>query len=242
MTIRVEKHFTYIIVKLTDSSVNKLMKILICTGIFPPEIGGPATYSKSLAEAMTSLGHKVAVITYCDERITNHESRITPQGYDVVYVKRSNFKFWHYYKYFQVVKKYGKDADVLYAQDPVSAGYPTYLASRVLKKRYALKITGDYSWEKAMNRGLTSLVIDEFQSEKRFPWPISKIHETQIRVVKGAKRVIVPSQYLKKIVTGWGADPKKIEVVYNAILPLNVLDRRVARAKMGLKDEDFLIL
>ena len=116
------------------------------------------------------------------------------------------------------------------------------MASRVLKKRYALKITGYYSWEQAMNRGLTSLLIDEFQSEKRLLWPISKIRETQIRVVKGAKRVIVPSQYLKTMVEGWGADPKKIEVIYNAVLPLNALDRPVERAKLGLKNEDFLIL
>src|SRR3989344_1308256 len=43
--------------------------ILIATGIFPPDIGGPATYTKILSEELPKLGWEVKVVTYSDEDI-----------------------------------------------------------------------------------------------------------------------------------------------------------------------------
>ena len=39
------------------------MKIVILTGIFPPDAGGPATYIPILAEALIKKNHFVQVIT-----------------------------------------------------------------------------------------------------------------------------------------------------------------------------------
>ena len=36
--------------------------------------------------------------------------------------------------------------------------------------------------------------------------------------------VIVPSQYLKRMVTGWGVDPAKVRVIYNALPPVPAAD------------------
>jgi len=35
------------------------MRILITTGIFPPDIGGPATYVPLVAKALTERGHQM---------------------------------------------------------------------------------------------------------------------------------------------------------------------------------------
>ncbi len=40
------------------------MKILITTGIFPPDIGGPATQIEQLAQDLAKNGFEVAVLTY----------------------------------------------------------------------------------------------------------------------------------------------------------------------------------
>ena len=37
------------------------MRILIVTGIYPPEIGGPAEYAKNLEEVWVSQGYQVSV-------------------------------------------------------------------------------------------------------------------------------------------------------------------------------------
>jgi len=39
------------------------MRILITTGIFPPDIGGPATYVPTIAKALAERGHQVTVLT-----------------------------------------------------------------------------------------------------------------------------------------------------------------------------------
>src|SRR3989338_3261741 len=40
------------------------MKILIATGIFPPDIGGPAKYAKALFEELSKEGHNVKIVAY----------------------------------------------------------------------------------------------------------------------------------------------------------------------------------
>ncbi|MDP3741429.1 MAG: glycosyltransferase family 4 protein [bacterium] len=218
------------------------MRLLICTGIFPPEIGGPATYSKTLAAEFSKRGHEVMVITYSDKEsgIRNYESRLK---FPVNRISRSWFKPWHYYKYFRAVKKHGRWADLIYAQDPVSAGYPSYLASRILKKPFAVKITGDYSWEQATSRGLTDKMIDEFQNLESYSGPIKKIRRIQVRVCKEARLVIVPSEYLKRIVLGWGVKEKRIKVIYNAIKQPDLrISKEEARQKHGISADDFLIV
>ena len=44
------------------------MKILIATGIYPPDIGGPAKYAKSLRDEFAKLGHKVKIVKYRIEK------------------------------------------------------------------------------------------------------------------------------------------------------------------------------
>ncbi len=219
------------------------MNILLCTGIFPPEIGGPATYTQNLAEELIKRGHKVRVVTYSDNRKPEVGSLKSERSdFPIFRITRSRFKPWHYYKYYRAVKKYGVDADVLYAQDSVSAGYPTYLAAKIIKKPYVVKITGDYSWEQAMGRGLTDKLIDEFQTLLTYPKVIRKMREIQTLVCQKAACVITPSKYLKKIVTGWGVKEEKIQVIYNAVPEISGFNREQERQRMGLGEDDFLVV
>lgn len=212
------------------------MRLLICTGIFPPESGGPATYSQNLASELKARGHDVSVITYTDEKL------VVQYPFPVVGITRSRFKIWHYFKYFLAARRLGKGVDVLYAQDPVSAGYPTFLAAKILKKPFVVKVTGDYSWEQAMGRGLTDKPIDEFQTWKPLPRSIARIRDIQIHVCKSADLVITPSEYLKKLVVGWGVKEKRIEVIYNAAPQIPMLKRDESRRALAVGADDFLVL
>src|SRR3989344_1014064 len=127
------------------------MKILICAGIFPPEVGGPASYARKLALTLSKRGHQVTVVTYSDKKKIDDF-----YPFPVVRIVRSKFKPWHYLRYLAAILTRGLTADVLYAQDQVSAGYPTYLASKILRKPFVIKVTGDYSWEQALNRDFTT--------------------------------------------------------------------------------------
>ena len=210
------------------------MKILIAAGIFPPETGGPATYTSMLARELTRRGHEVRVLTYSDteSRIMNQELR---EKFPVIRIARGRLKIIRYWRYFRAVKRYGKEADIIYAQDTVSAGYPASLAAKVLGKPYVVKVTGDYSWERAYAEGLTKLATDDFQKLLVYPKKISKIRDVQIRVCKDARFVITPAEYLKSIVAGWGVKPERIRVVYNSIKMTEMPDRVELRRRLNLE-------
>ncbi len=103
------------------------MRILITTGIYPPQIGGPAQYAKNLAEAFVAQGHQVMVRTYKLERILPIGIR------HVLFFFRSLFAM------------YG--VDVVVALDTFSVAFPTVCAAQILRKKVLIRTGGDFLWE-----------------------------------------------------------------------------------------------
>ncbi len=203
------------------------MNILIATGIYPPDIGGPATYTKTVAEEFTRRGHIVSVVTYVD--VTAGASAF----YRVRRVARTLPKGIRHVAYFFAVLKGGMQADIIYAQDTVSAGLPALFAAFLLRKRFAVRVTGDYAWEQAMQRfGVTEL-LDEFL-ERRYGFRVEAIRMCERFVARGADVIIVPSRYLKGVVEKWGAHNGRIHVVYNAVAaPPTTVTKDEARRSLG---------
>ncbi|MDX9893223.1 MAG: glycosyltransferase family 4 protein [Patescibacteria group bacterium] len=184
------------------------MKLVIAAEIFPPDIGGPATYSQRLAQALIARGWQVELICYSDARHQNDE----PYIHRII---RSKFKPLHYFNYYRQLKTLAKAADVIYAMGPVGSGQPAGKVAKELKKKLVIKVVGDYAWESARNSGQTKLSIDDFQT-KEFAGKIGLLQKTERLVCQAADKVITPSQYLKHIVKAWGVAENKIEVVYNS--------------------------
>lgn len=187
--------------------MKKKIKILIATGIFPPQVGGPATYSKLLLETLSNHGFEVRVLNFGS--LLGFTKGIR---HGVYFLKVFFAGFW---------------ADIVYAQDPVSVGLPAYIASVILRKKFFLKIVGDYAWEQGIQRyGVTDL-LDTFSLEhKKYSVFVRMLKRTQLFVANGAHKVIVPSEYLKKIVSNWGVDQEKITVIYNAFNEPRVLQTK----------------
>ena len=97
-----------------------------------------------------------------------------------------------------------------------------------------MRIVGDYAWQAAAEKGKTDLLIDEFQKNRK-PFWINFIYNLQAGLAKRADLVIVPSEYLKKLVIGWRVKPEKIKVIYNAVSlkPLDI-SKEEARTKIGI--------
>ncbi len=161
--------------------------------------------------------------------------------FPVIYIRRSVLKPLHYFRYFRAARKHGAKADVIYAQDPVSSGYPASLAARSLKKPFVLRVPGDYSWEQAYGRKLTDLSIDDFQLLRSFPRPIARIRGLQISACRSADVIVTPSEYLKRLVVGWGIKESKPQVIYNSIPALPDIGRDQARQELGFADDDFVV-
>ena len=171
------------------------MNILVATGLYPPEEGGPATYAKALFDELPKKGVGVTVLPF---------SRV-----------RKYPKIIRHIVYFFLCLKHGKSADVVFALDPVSVGFPSYLAAKLQGKKFVVKIVGDYAWEQGKQRfGITD-TLDDFV-EKKYGLRVGLLRFLQRKVAEGAQAIVVPSEYLQKIVSTWGIEKKKISVVYNA--------------------------
>lgn len=195
------------------------MKVLIATGIYPPEIGGPATYTHMLVEHLPAEGVEVSLLMF-------REVRHFPKG------------IRHILYFFKALSR-GRSADVIFAQDPVSVGLPTVLASIILRRKFFLRLGGDYAWEQARGRFSIKETPDEFVSAKTFVSPVVSVFRfVQTFVAKRARKIIVPSKYLAGIVAKWGIPEEKIAVVYNAFDIPSLSDARASlKRELGMQDQ-----
>jgi len=173
------------------------MRLLIATPLYPPDPGGPATYAQNLEEELPAQGIQVAVLKFADVR-----------GYP---------KVVRHLAYFVLLIRAGRDADAILALDPVSTGFPSMLAAKVLRKPFFVKVVGDYAWEQGTQRAGLRLPLDEFVRAHHVPTLVWFFRHIQTMTAANAVRVIVPSEYLKGIVKAWGIPTEKIDVVYNAM-------------------------
>lgn len=205
------------------------MKILIATGIYPPDIGGPATYSKLIGEELSARGHGVVILTYgnpVDLRIKNKNLRI-------IYVSRTILKGLRHLTYFFKVLWFGKNSDIIFAQDPVSVGLPAALAAMILRKKFAIKIVGDYAWEQGMQRFGVQDLLDDFLARK-YGARVELLRSVQRFTARRARVIIVPSEYLKSVVARWGIVEKSIQVIPNSVHVPSFVSKDEARKKLGL--------
>ena len=159
------------------------MKLVIATPLYPPEIGGPATYVKILEEGLPTHNIDVEVVKFSDVR---HLPKII-----------------RHYAYYRRVLKAARHADVVLALDPVSVGLPAMCAAKKAGKPFVVKIVGDYAWEQGQQRFGISQTLDEFVKTSRTPFPVHALRWIQSRVARSAVQIIVPSEYLKGLVTVW---------------------------------------
>jgi glycosyltransferase involved in cell wall biosynthesis len=171
------------------------MKIVIATGLRAPQTTGFALAAKALGEGLPPKGIKVSVVSFDD---VLKYPRVIRHGMYFLKVFFASF-----------------GATVIYAQDPVSVGFPAMLAAKLLCKRFFLQVVGDYAWEQGMqHRGVTDL-LEKFSTEyDKYPFWVRLLKRTQRRVALSAEWVIVPSEYMKRIVMNWGVPEKVITIVH----------------------------
>lgn len=209
---------------------DKMSRILITTGIYAPEIGGPASYCDTLA-ARLSKEHQVTVVTYSSVFSYAPDKN---KSFRVLRIWKKYPKFLrHIIYFFKVLFAAGKH-DIILSLNAVSAGWPASIAARIKKKKFFVKVVGDYAWEIAAQTNKTPYLINDFQAQPKKGW-IKRLHDTQVSVCKNADGVLVPSHYLSGLVKGWGVDSDKIHVIYNGI-DFKSLDitREEARKKIGI--------
>ncbi|MCA9367054.1 glycosyltransferase family 4 protein [Candidatus Kaiserbacteria bacterium] len=190
------------------------MKVVVATGLYPPDIGGPATYTKMLEEELPRRGVVVTVVPFA--------------------VVRSHAKVLRHIIYLWRVWRAAKGADVIYALDPVSVGLPAALAAKLRRRPFLLRLGGDYAWEQGRERYGVTALLDEFVTTPQ-RGRVRLLQRLQTWTARQARQVVVPSRYLGSIVEQWGIDKFKIRVIYSVYKPLlSEQSKREARTALQL--------
>jgi len=105
------------------------MRILITTGIFPPDIGGPATYVPLIAKALTERGHQVTVLTTSEPENLRWDDSIYP--FRVFRINRRQRIWLRALKCIAEVFRLGRTVDVIYAN---GIYFETAVANKFLRK------------------------------------------------------------------------------------------------------------
>lgn len=195
--------------------------LLVATGIFHPEPGGPSTYLRQIAPALQERGWDVRVVSYGERSSTEYP-------YLVRRIERKVYPL-RLAKYGAEIRGHADWADLVYAH---SIDLPLWGISAPR----ALKVVGDQAWERCMRKRWIppDLNIDRFQ-DYRGGWRARWQQASRSRQAKTMDAVIVPSLYLRRMVENWGVAGAKLQLIYNALPQLEtpIIDRAALRAELG---------
>src|SRR5882724_6291687 len=187
------------------------MRVVFLTGIWPPDIGGPATHGPDFAAFLRDRGHQVNVVTMGDEEPTE---RPVP----VQWVKRDRPFVVRYPQVAVAGYRLARQADVVYATATYAAASAAAAAAR---RPLVAKLVSDPAYERARRYGLFAGTLEAFQADHSVrTLPLKRLRTVALR---RARRIVVPSRYLAEIAAGWGVDRTRIEVLTNpAPAPVDV--------------------
>lgn len=193
------------------------MKVLIVTGIFPPDIGGPATYVPLMACQFCQKGIEVHVLTLSN----SIKSDDNAYPFVITRLMRNRSKLFRVPHLISEIVRLGRSADLLFVHD---LGFEANIANKFLRKPLVLKVVSDWAWERAKIANLIQDTRDEFQTN-RYGWKIELWRWIQRGYVRSANLVITPSNYLRSIIARWGVPDRRIRVIPNAIEGLYRIQR-----------------
>ncbi len=173
------------------------MRIVIATGVFPPDIGGPAQYAKNLHDEFKRAGHEVSVICYRTEH-------------------RLPIGIRHFFFFFKALVSL-LAAEYAIAMDTFSVGVPTILAARLLRKKVVVRISGDFLWESYVERSGNLITLQKFYEKI----PALSLKEKLVflltkKILSKAHKLVFSTSWQKDIFMSVYAFPKdKAAVIEN---------------------------
>jgi glycosyltransferase involved in cell wall biosynthesis len=185
------------------------MRLLIAAGIFPPDIGGPASYVPELAASLVDRGHDVHVVCLTEDM--EHDDRA--YTFRVTRIRRQGAKLLRMAATARILMALGRGRDLLYAN---GLSLEAQCAGIVLRIPVIHKIVGDLAWERARNRGWFNGTLDDYQSAPK-QLRLRLLDARRTVPLQYAAAVVTPSVYLRNTVARWGVPPSAIHVVHNAL-------------------------
>ncbi len=180
------------------------MNVLIVSGIWPPDVGGPAVHAPALAAFLLERGHGVEVVTTADDAPA-------PLPYRVRWVPRSRPPGARHVMVAWEIARRARAADVVYATSMIRRAAAGAVAAR---RPLVVKLVADEAYERARRAGLFAGTLEEFQ-EVEGGARVQALRQARNLAVARAEHVFCPSSYLRDIAVGWGLPAERISVLPN---------------------------
>ena len=174
------------------------MKIIIATGIYPPDIGGPAQYAKNLKVEFEGLGHQVKMLTYQLEKKM-------PTG-----VRH----FWFFLRCLLTFPR----SDLVIALDTFSVGLPAVMAAKIFGKKIIIRTGGDFLWEQFVERTGDLVLLKDFYQTRLDKLNLKEkiVFKLSRWTVCNVSRLIFSTDWQRKIwLPVYGFDEAKTTIVEN---------------------------
>jgi glycosyltransferase involved in cell wall biosynthesis len=200
------------------------MRVLVVSGIWPPDVGGPASHAPDVAGYLRSRGHDVEVVTTA-------ASEPAPEEYPVHWISRSLPKGVIHARTAAEIARRARGTDVVYTTGMFGRSAS---GATLARRPYVVKLTADPAFERARRRGMVGGDVDEFQ-RSRGDAAIRTLRVARDAELRHAAHVFTPSAYLRELAVGWGVPPEHVSVLPNPSPPLPELrPRDELRAELGL--------
>jgi glycosyltransferase involved in cell wall biosynthesis len=184
------------------------VKVLVVSGIWPPDVGGPASHAPEVAAFLHERGHDVEVVVTADEAPA-------PEPYPIRWVSRSLPKGGVHVRGLQLVAARARRADVVYSTGLFGR---TSLAAALARTPYVVKLTADSAYERAHRFGLFRGSLRDFQADRSAATLPLRLERTSH--ARRAAHVVCPSAYLRDLVVGWGVPADRVTVLPNPVPPV----------------------
>jgi glycosyltransferase involved in cell wall biosynthesis len=137
--------------------LDKQLKYLLTSGIYPPDIGGPASFIPEFGAFLRESGAEVEVVT-----LASKSNEVSQEAFGkVIKVKRETMKLRRFIEVTWKIYKSSRNSEIIFANGLYEE---CAVASIFHKKKMVFKIVGDPIWERFRNSNRSSLDFGEYET------------------------------------------------------------------------------
>jgi glycosyltransferase involved in cell wall biosynthesis len=199
------------------------MRIVVISGIWPPDVGGPASHAPEVAEELTSRGHQVEAVTMADREPA-------PEPYAVHWASRRLPIGVRHLRAAALIGSQARHADVVYSTGLVGR---SALGTTLARTPLVLKLTSDPTYERSIRFGLTGRDLASYQHQGGI-W-VKALRLARDLALRRAAHIVCPSASLRDLAIGWGLAPGRVTVLPNPVsAPADLGEQAELRRRHGL--------
>jgi len=180
------------------------VKVLVVSGIWPPDVGGPASHAPEVARFLANRGHEVEVVITA-------EQQPAPESFPVHFVSRAHPPGVRHLLGVKLIRERAARANVVYTTGTFGR---SAAGATLARTPFVIKLTADPAYERARRRGVTEVSIADFQ-QGGGGLQIALLRSARDQELRRAAHVICPSAYLRELAIGWGLAPEAVSVLPN---------------------------